>query len=282
MRYSKYSNQGDVDMAGRVDLWQQNRRRGSLPFSLNLSGKAFRWHRKDRSHRGEDFWKNFQEGEWKWDAQQRFAGKGGNIAHYLSFFDLTAKKELAHYVQPDKYHEYWLLHILAHVDNVLDLTDVHAFSNLAAHFNRTGLKREIEPCDLVSLSLEMSEGGGTISNWIGMYAEHAGYNGILYLSIRALSESDQRYIAGEMNKNLFVMATEHIFEDPLHFNVAFFSGAKLITSIEKYHFSERYEPRQQLWADNPDFRKDPKNLPGFDELSREERVARIRFMVTKE
>jgi hypothetical protein len=270
-------------MAGRVDLWQENRRRGSLPFSLNLSGQAFRWHRKNRTHRGKDFWENFKEGEWKWDAQQRFAGRGGNIAHYFSFFYSTAKKELAHYEQQsDKLDDYWLLHILAHVDNVLDLTDVHAFSHLATHFKWTGLKSKIEPCDLVSLSLEMSDGGGAISNWIGMHAEHAGYNGALYLSIRALSERDQQYITGEMHKNLFVMATEHIFEDPLYFNVAFFSGAKLITSIEKYHFSEHYEPRQQLWTDNPDFKKDPKTLRGFDEVSREERVARTQFVVTKE
>ncbi|WP_426615315.1 hypothetical protein [Bradyrhizobium sp. McL0616] len=269
-------------MRSRFELWQENRQRGSLPFSLNLTGQAFRWHRKDRSHRGEDFWKNFQEGDWKWDGQQRFAGAGGNIAHYLSFYYLTAKKELAHYVGPAQYNEYWLLHILSHVDNVLNLTDVHAFSDLAAHFNRTGLKRELEPSDLLSLSLEMSEGGGTISNWIGMHAEHAGYNGVLYLSIRALPESDRKYITGEMNKNLFVMSTEHIFADPFNFNVAFFSGAKLITSIQKYHFSEFYQPRRQLWSDNPDFRKDPKSLSGFDELSREERVARTRFMVTKE
>jgi hypothetical protein len=253
-----------------------------LPFSLNLSGQAFRWHNKGRSHHGDKFWENFKEGDWKWDGQQRFAGKDGNIAHYVSFFYQTAKRELAHYLKSENVDGHVLLHILAHVDNVLDLTDVHAFSDLATHFNQNEQQPKLSANDLVSLSLEMSDGGGPISNWIGMHAEHAGYNGVVYLSIRALSEGDRQYLTGEMNNNLFALTTERIFEDPLYFNVAFFSGAKLITSIEKYHFSSHYEPRQNLWTVNPSFRKTPESLPWFNELYRQERVARNRYIVTKE
>ena len=57
---------------------------GDLPHSIRLDCKFYRFHQKQYFWTGDEFWKTFKDGPWKWDSQQRYAGKNRNPGHFFA------------------------------------------------------------------------------------------------------------------------------------------------------------------------------------------------------
>src|SRR6185436_20528076 len=77
---------------------------GDLPHSIKLDCKFYRLHQKQYFWTGDEFWKTFEDGPWKWESQQRYVGKNRNTGHFFALNRRTAKEEAAHYkVDTDKY-----------------------------------------------------------------------------------------------------------------------------------------------------------------------------------
>src|SRR5690242_17924353 len=70
---------------------------GRLPMSRQFSGTFYRWHNPEKFWMGDEFWRTFEDGPWKWEAQQRYAGKNVNCGHYFSVSVEGAEAEARFY-----------------------------------------------------------------------------------------------------------------------------------------------------------------------------------------
>jgi hypothetical protein len=114
---------GDLEGLGKsFEQWSQEEfpNTGRLPMSTKISGVFARWHNPDFYRTGDDFWKTFQDGPWKWEDQQRYAGKALNCGHYFSI-SVPGSRAEAGYYELDL-TKYQLLRVVAAFEAILDLT----------------------------------------------------------------------------------------------------------------------------------------------------------------
>jgi hypothetical protein len=91
--------------------------------SIRFAGTLYRWHEPKRFWSGEDFWRTFQDGPWKWDSQQRFAGQDINSGHYFALSSEGAEAEVRSYRIDFSRHR--LLEVELSLESILDLTHEH-------------------------------------------------------------------------------------------------------------------------------------------------------------
>jgi hypothetical protein len=202
--------------------------------SIRLSGKAYRWHDPDHIHHGKNFYRTFEDGPWKWDAQGRFAGKGINCGHFFGLSVEAATAEAEYYdMHPDRRT---LLEIEASSTRILDLTDRR---NMQCVFKKCIQNHEIASSTYFEMLVEMVEkqkGGNVFTDYIGWWAKHAGYDGILFFSARAVQKYRSQF--EKMNTNLGYDHAPEVFyfmrRDASIRNVVIFSGADLVNAISKY------------------------------------------------
>jgi len=253
-------------------------RSGSLPASVNLKGKAFRYQPKKFAFKGQEFSKCFLEGEWKWTSRQRFAGQGFAVGHYVSLAPYTARAELSHYIRPDQQEDYLLLHINASMDNVLDLTKPGNYGIVNEHLRMEDYVGSTKYyIDLLLGAMEARDGGSAVSDVLGYLAIRAGYNGILFPSLRAQSEKTKMALRRHLNPNLYWYSLEEMIRRWDLYNLVVFSGAKLVSNIRNYLFALSYEMNVTKWSDNPLFESDPAQNPYIDDESRLARIARTQW-----
>src|SRR5262249_54858007 len=148
---------------------------------------------KARLHRGDSFWRNFEDGPWKWDSSGRYAGSGLNPGHYFAFSRQEARSEILHYVKDEKeLNEYALLRIEGEVNNVLDLTSV---TNLRRLTRELGILNN--PFDVMGQLVTAATGGSYFTDGLGAYAYERGYSGILFFSARNIEELQRKDLQSE-------------------------------------------------------------------------------------
>lgn len=234
---SSSEDMADIEAAlGKQTVFTQT---GTLPMSRNWKGSLFRWHDPEYFWRGTEFWRTFQDGPWKWEAQQRYAGKDLNCGHYFALSAEGAEAEARFYKMP--LNKSRLLRVDAEFDAVLDLTYEDNLVTIAKDFIQDPelLDRNFF-MDILSLLLEDSAGGNEFTDYVGDWAHKHHYDGVLFFGARALAEFEDlkwQIEHGRDESMGFPMA-------PLHFrkmrresslmNLVIFSGTRLTTRIRSY------------------------------------------------
>jgi hypothetical protein len=215
---------------------------GRLPMSIAFEGSLLRWHDPDYFWEGENFWKTFRDGPWKWKDRQRYAGISMNCGHYFSLAQDGADAE-GHFYKLDM-EKYSLLTVDAHFDAVLDLTyEDHlltvgrkAFSNFEELPSRSRLM------ELLSYLVERERGGNVLTDLIGRWARSEGYDGILFFGARSLLSFPElvRQIEHGQDDAMGMPIAHGYFSEmrrtPSLLNIVLFSGAQLTKRIRSFHF----------------------------------------------
>jgi hypothetical protein len=159
---------------------------GRLPMSRSISGECFRWQNPKHFWGGNDFWKTFEDGPWKWAAQQRYAGAKLNCGHYFSMSPEGATAEAKFYGMETSH--LLLLKFTGQADAVLDLTyedNLIEVSKLMFK-NPEALDDASYLMMVLSFLVDPSQGGSNATDWMGYWASSRGYDGILFFGTRAL------------------------------------------------------------------------------------------------
>lgn len=208
-----------------------------LPYSVHMKGKAFRWQQPERVFRGNEFYKMFEDGPWKWAAQGRFAGKDLNCGHYFGLSVEAATEEAAHYgMHPEAAV---LIEIEGESGRILDLTHPDVIKSMFETY--------VDNHQVVSWSyytmfqelIELGNGGNPITDYLGYRAKRDGYHGLLFFSSRILKEfaSYRAY-----DRDLEGLTYKHEFwrlrTNPKNLNIVLFSGFALINGIKTIRIGE--------------------------------------------
>lgn len=220
-------------------------RQGTLPHSKHIRGRAFRYQSRQHVHNGNEFWKMFEDGPWRWDAKGRFAPPDISTGHYFAFTRRVALEEIAHYTGEETQQNHLLLQLDGEIDNILDLTSWDAILLMLKEINYIG---DINAIDLMRELVHPQDGGRELTDTIGFVARRKGYNGIIFLSARAgIKFGEQFYesTSGYWDADMFLYEFGMMWR--LVTNVCFvvFSGAKLLASIKRYRWPD------EQWQTNP-------------------------------
>lgn len=215
------------------DAFEQS---GNLPYSRAFEGRLVRWHAPQLLWCGDKFYRTFEDGPWKWDSRQRYAGAGINCGHYFSLSERGADAEYEHYNLVKTNHE--LLDVHVRLDSVLDLTyevnirEVvrHCLSVREEFFNRPVMS-------FLSMLIDIEEGGTELTDYIGHWARRQGYDGILFFGARAIAPVREIIRDGRdflMGVNHTPMRFREYRADESYQNLMVFSGPHLVTRILSY------------------------------------------------
>jgi hypothetical protein len=224
---------------------------GSKPCSFDLSGVVYRYSAREHLKGGDQFWRNFEDGPWKWDTANRYAGRGLNPGHFFGAFPGTARREFAHYLQGSiDQGRYQLLSVEGCIKDVMDLTQIETIRWL-----REELKILNDEYDLMGQLVTASTGGTYFTDLFGSYAYERDYGGILFFSARNIEDSDREDLQSE------TYYTEHdaltfksytwsaMWAEPENRCLVIFRGAELVRNVRRFRID------QAAWEDNHDFAK---------------------------
>jgi hypothetical protein len=225
---------------------------GRLEMSRRAVGAAYRWHEPKFFGHEKEFWRTFEDGPWKWQTQQRFAGKNLNCGHFFAVTPEGASAEAAHYgIDTSKMQ---LLKVFGTSDAVLDLThedNLIKISKIAIENAETISDRTYLFEILSFMTDEYGSGGNSITDYIGQWARKAGYDGIMFFSARSIGKDTA--LRWQIEHGVEDTAWGNPIYDMLSnmrqrydlINVMYFSGAHLIKNIQRYAF-----PADGPWEDN--------------------------------
>jgi hypothetical protein len=210
---------------------------GRLPMSSCVGGTFLRWHNPKYYATGDRFWQTFEDGPWKWEDRQRYAGQGDNCGHYFALTEAGARAEGAFYGMD--FSNYRLLSADFEFDGILDLTYEEnlvavaklAFSNWqdisARHFLVT----------ILSFLTDSAKGGTPFTDFVGHWASREGYDGILFFGARAIDGVSglREYINGGADEGMAGPVVHGYFTEMRQNNdvknLAVFSGARLTMKV---------------------------------------------------
>jgi hypothetical protein len=220
---------------------------GTMPDSIRVKGRVYRYNPRARHQAGEDFWRLFVDGDWKWNIQQRYAGAHVNPGYYFTFAKEAAAIEIGHYIQRsgEPLDVFDLLAVEGEIDNILDLTNLETIGKAA-------LARGVDqdPLDTLLELLEEADGGGDMTDRLGHYGFREGYNGIVFFSARTVVGDHRAGLERSSPSDLVRFQSLELVYQPMRRDVmrmclVVFRGATLLRSIKCYSYNE--EPMQ----DNP-------------------------------
>lgn len=254
-----------------------------LPESLFIVGRFFRWQSREHFHGGEDLWRTFQDGPWKWEAQGRFAGREVNCGHYFSLNEAGSDAEAAGYgLRPGIDVE--RLQVLMRLHRILDLTSLSA---LRLAFDAVVERPELSDPFMAEELVEIDRGGTFLTDRVGHWAVTEGYEGILFLGARALHGPDAKK---PENPNLappspwdydlfaFYLDAYRASKDQL--NLVLFRGRHVLSRIKWYQFGTSERTQNPFW-DVPEsgLEESLRLVPGYAEYDEDyqERKRRVHF-----
>jgi hypothetical protein len=201
-----------------------------LPYAIRLRGKAYRWQQPARVHLGDQFYKMFEDGPWKWKAQGRFAGAALNCGHYFGLSVEAATEEAAHYgMHPENAV---LIQITGGSRRILDLTHPDVIKSM--------FQQHVENHHVVSWSyysmmdelIERGDGGNVVTDYLGVRAKREGYQGILFFSARVLRDIQLFRMDRVLEAYTYRAYIWEKRRDLTNLNIVFISGAELVHGIK--------------------------------------------------
>lgn len=227
--------------------------RRPVPVTVSIHGSLFRYQGRDQLHRGEDFYRTFVDGPWKWRGHQRFAGVEQirtsisedeglesiklNTGHYFGTTSQSAEAEIQHYLGPADLADYVLLEVEGNFSGLLDLTDL---DSIRAFADGSAVKGNV--WTMLAELLEEGTGGGALSTHFGHCARTAGHSGILFFSARSIlpHHADRMLDARYWDDVVEDIEKKAVLEDMQRREggrcVTVFFGALLTSLIRRYRF----------------------------------------------
>jgi hypothetical protein len=210
-----------------------------LPGAIAITGRFFRWHSPARFWSGDDFWRVFVDGPWKWDAQQRFAGKGLNCGHFFSLNCDGASAEATHYGLAINSDHLQLLQVSMRVDPVLDLT---SYDGIKTAFDAVVENPDFSTPFIAEELVEIDTGGTCLTDRIGHWAVKMGYEGILFLGARAIHGPGEKPWQGKAGMrgpklwdyDFFWWYVDDFREQKTQLNLVVFRGRYLTAQISSF------------------------------------------------
>jgi hypothetical protein len=227
----------DIEAAmGKKTVFTQT---GRLPMSRTFKGSLFRWHDPRFCEGATKFWQTFQDGPWKWEAQQRYAGKDLNCGHFFALSAAGATAEAEFYKMA--LLDCRLLRVEVELDAVLDLTYEDNLLTIAKDFIQDAalLDRDFF-MDILSLLLDDSKGGNDFTDYVGRWAHQNDYEGVLFFGARALAQFEDlkwQIEHGRDERMGIPVAPGHFLKmrrEPSLMNLVVFSGTRLTTRARSY------------------------------------------------
>lgn len=238
---------------------------GSLTFSTSWTGKFFRWHNPTHLHTGPKFARTFEDGPWKWDARQRYAGQGFNCGHFFSLTKQGATAEAVYYQMNMQSNV--LLEVEADIQDCLDLRyekNLRAVVEACATEDRV---EDIQTMALLRVAVDVPKGGNSMTDAIGWWAQNQGYKGLLFFGARAIEPyRDAVDNEGDMQAGIYTAGCHFadLRADTSTTNLVVFSGAYLTTRISTFRSLQKgswLSPRHK----NPHVGKNEDDMDAFVE-----------------
>jgi hypothetical protein len=232
--------------------------------AVRLRGKVVRLHEREYFWSGENFFKTFEDGPWKWSAQTRFAAKDINTGHFFALTEAGAIAE-ANFYGVDQ-TKLGLLELEVDLDAVLDLTKLGGL-NLAFEENvkNPSFFDEHRHRDEIILNemIDIEKGGSVLTDRIGYWAVHCGYDGILFFGARANRPNNERHVRLD-NGFVISFASELDLwrDDTNRINLVVFQGSNLIRSVISYTMKPDVPRTENIYFGWPEEKLD--SLLGFN------------------
>jgi hypothetical protein len=244
------------------ESWEHSFQRtgdSNLPCAIHHTGKIYRWHARTRAHYGEDFYKMFEDGPWKWAAQGRFAGNELNCGHYFGLSIEAASEEAKHYGIHQETSI--LLELEAESSHILDLTHPEVIRAVFESYVENHKVVSWSYYNMLEELIERGNGGNAITDYIGYRAKREGYEAILFYSARAMTYLQ----VGRMDRDLESFSYQDWFKrlrtQPALLNIVFFSGATVLDKtrticvgdsepIQSFHFGRGVKEIYKLFNEH--------------------------------
>ncbi len=219
--------------------------KGSLPMSVRVRGKAYRFHSRKYFFEDASFHLNFVDDERKLYRRERFAGPGMNTGHYFAFSAKNAAEERGHYGAFRETHG--LLVVEGEMDKILDLTSAYFLDEV-----RKEVVPEL-PRTFFLYNLVSTPSGGTDTSFMtGQYAVKKQYNGILFYSARTLETGAREWMESPGSDFAKYWGIEAMSLNVFQKCLVAFSGALLVSSIRKYSFDSKGFKINPYFGRNPE------------------------------
>jgi hypothetical protein len=237
-------------------------------FNSTASIEFVRLHDPKYLYTGSDFWKNWLEDDRKWQARGRYAGSEISSGTFFSPSKQAALAEASFYLAGKDIESIKAtVTIQARYNNILNLTEVDAINFVFQELLGFRYKRATV---LLAVLASVRQQGSKITDYIGGWAYHKGYSGIMFLSARALEPMRRGFDVSSLNGSYWgaywtagadefdyykiLVMRQQIGERPTHYlNIVYFCGPHLISSILK--FKIRLPSGEESAGENPYFEK---------------------------
>jgi hypothetical protein len=221
---------------------------GKYERSTKVSGIFSRYHSRKWLFEAEQFYKNFEDSEHKWNSNGRFAAPDINCGHFFGCSIVATNAEAREYgMNPE---EQALLEVEMDLDNLLDLRyEENIDWMLGQVYENPELLGNSYFVKLIEL-IHHVQGGDVVNERIGHIARKAGYDGILWFGARALRDFETDWMTNPEDPMIFDIEQEafpRMREDLDLQNIVVFSGANVIRSIRQYRIDDG------AWKPNPLF-----------------------------
>ena len=211
--------------------------------------RIFRFHSPAHLRSGRDFWQPWVNDERKWDNRYRYAASGINPGSYFSLSKEAAQAEMRFYKEEDKKEdpkaEVW---VHAGYRGVLDLTYGDSMEFIFSELLEFPYRRKTI---WLALLASLRKQGNLLTDYVGGWAFHKGYTGIMFLSARALephrSDFDSSALQEGWGQYWTAMADEFDYltlevllemqirpDLDQYANIVYFDGSNLIGEIKKF------------------------------------------------
>lgn len=227
-----------------------------LPSNLaaRVRGSGFRYHSHAYFGYSDEFWKTFEDGDWKWRSSERYSPKNLCCGHYLARTARGAKAEAQAYGIDTPSRA--LLEVRFDLNNMLDLRRER---NLAFAASQVLEKIPNHFVHLLRVLVYPSKGGNALCDEIGYWAMTCGFTGILYFNARAIDRHRDSFSGtGDSQWGIYVAGDifRKLRKDLSCQNLVVFHGPHLVRVIKSYRFDGG------PWTDNLWYNADSQELDG--------------------
>lgn len=208
---------------------------GRLTRASKIRGIFSRYHSRKWLFEGDQFYKNFEDSERKWNSNDRYAASGLTCGHFFGCSRAATEVEAAFYGLSTKGCA--LLEVEMILDGLLDLTyEENIDWVLSCVFENPELLGRSYFVKLIEL-IHHQRGGDEVNALIGHVARREGYDGIIFFGARALREYEGLWMLNP--EDPLIHDTEEMAFPLMRGNrdiqnIVVFPGSLLTRSIERY------------------------------------------------
>ena len=220
--------------------------------ATRVRGTGVRYHSRAYFGYDSEFWKTFEDGDWKWKSSERYVPRNLCCAHYLARSARGARAEARAYGISAPARA--LLEVRLNLENMLDLRSEANIIYVARQVLEDIPNHVVH---LLRMLVYPAKGGNALCDEIGYWAMTHGFAGVLYFNARAIDRHRDSF-SGTGDAQWGINVSRNVFrtlrKDLSCQNLAVLSGLNLVRSISSYRFD------RGQWTENVWYNSDPEEL----------------------